>query len=74
MQPKNKPLRRRKYDATFKADVLKMIDYGQSVPYVAQALGISGALIYNRDGGPLETTEQRGRKTILFRSGFRGAD
>jgi transposase-like protein len=74
MQPKNQPLRRRKYDATFKADVLKMIDNGQSVPYVAQALGISEALIYNRDGGPLETTEQRGRKTSLFGSGFRGTD
>ncbi|MFD2935443.1 transposase [Spirosoma flavum] len=46
MQPKNKPLKRRKYDVTFKADVLKMIDNGQSVPYVSQALGISEALIY----------------------------
>lgn len=46
MQPKNKPLKRRKYDTTFKADVLKMIDNGQSVTYVAQALGISEALIY----------------------------
>ncbi|MFC5413195.1 transposase [Larkinella bovis] len=46
MQPKNTPLKRRKYDATFKADVLKMIANGQSVPYVAQALGISEALIY----------------------------
>jgi transposase len=46
MQPKNKSLRRCKYDATFKADVLKMIDNGQSVAYVAQALGISEALIY----------------------------
>lgn len=46
MQPKNKPLKRRKYDTTFKADVLKMIANGQSVAYVAQALGISEALIY----------------------------
>ena len=46
MQPKNKPIKRRKYDATFKADVLKMIANGQSVAYVAQALGISEALIY----------------------------
>ncbi len=46
MQPQNKPLKRRKYDATFKADVLKMIANGQSVAYVAQALGISEALIY----------------------------
>ncbi|UFH57259.1 transposase [Spirosoma sp. KNUC1025] len=51
MQPKNKPLKRRKYSptggpATFKDDVLKMIANGQSVPYLAQALGISEALIY----------------------------
>lgn len=46
MQPKNKPLKRRKYDTTFKTDVLKMIANGQSVAYVAQALGISEALIY----------------------------
>ena len=46
MQPQNKPLKRRKYDAIFKADVLKMIANGQSVAYVAQALGISEALIY----------------------------
>ncbi|MBD2705794.1 transposase [Spirosoma sp. BT702] len=46
MQPKNKSLKRRKYDATFKADVLKMIANGQTVAYVAQALGISEALIY----------------------------
>ncbi|WP_420150918.1 transposase [Spirosoma sp.] len=46
MQPKNKHPKRRKYDATFKDDVLKMIANGQSVAYVAQALGISEALIY----------------------------
>lgn len=46
MQPKNKPQKRRKYDQIFKDDVLKMIANGQSVPYVAQALGISEALIY----------------------------
>jgi transposase len=55
MPPKNNPIIRRKYDrtggpATFKADVLKMITNGQSVAYVAQALGISEALISNRDG------------------------
>lgn len=46
MQPKNNPLKRRKYDADFKADVLRMVNNGQSVPYIAQALGISEALIY----------------------------
>ena len=57
MQPKNKPQKRRKYDQTFKDEVLKMIANGQSVPYVSHALGISEALIYNRDGGPLEATD-----------------
>ena len=46
MQHPNKPLKRRKYDAEFKAEVLKMLANGQSVPYVSQALGISEALIY----------------------------
>jgi len=46
MQPKNHLLKRRKYDPTFKADVLKMIANGQSVAYVAQALGISEAIIH----------------------------
>lgn len=46
MQAKNKPQKRRKYGQTFKDEVLKMIANGQSVPYVAQALGISEALIY----------------------------
>lgn len=40
MQPKNNSSNRRKYDATFK------IANGQSVAYVARALGISEALIY----------------------------
>ncbi|GAB3902003.1 hypothetical protein GCM10028825_54790 [Spirosoma agri] len=50
MQPQNKPPRRRKYiriggPATFKTDVLKRIANGQSVAYVAQALGINDDLL-----------------------------
>lgn len=37
---------RRKYDASFKEDVLKMISSGRSVPDVAQALGIGTHIIY----------------------------
>jgi transposase-like protein len=75
MQLKNNPLKRRKYDRTggpahFKADVLKMIANGQSVAYVAQALGLSEALVYNRDGGPLEATGKRARKPLSFKSSF----
>jgi transposase len=46
MEEKNKWLQRRKYDADFKAEVLKMVANGQSVAYVSQALGISENLIY----------------------------
>lgn len=40
------PKKRRKYDSAFKAEVLRMVDSGQSVAYTAEALGISEALIY----------------------------
>jgi transposase len=41
MEEKNKGLGRRKYDADFKANVLKMVSSGQSVAYVSRALGVS---------------------------------
>jgi transposase-like protein len=37
---------RRKYDEDFKAEVLQMLESGQSVPAVSQALGIGEKLIY----------------------------
>ena len=43
----NVPKKRRKYDSAFKIEVLRMVDSGQSVPYTAQALGISENLIYS---------------------------
>jgi transposase len=46
MEEKNKGLQRRKYDAEFKTEVLKMVAKGQSVAYVSQALGISENIIY----------------------------
>lgn len=46
MEEKNQGLRRRKYDADFKAEVLKMVANGQSVAYVSKALGISENIIY----------------------------
>ena len=38
MQPKNIPKTRRKYDADFKAEVLKMLASGQTAAYIANAL------------------------------------
>ena len=46
MEEKNQGSRRRKYDADFKAEVLKMVANGQSVAYASKALGISENIIY----------------------------
>src|ERR1022692_3467148 len=37
---------RRKYDAEFKKEVIRMIEMGRSVPEVGQSLGIGSNLIY----------------------------
>lgn len=37
---------RRKYDADFKQEVLKMVESGRSVSDISKSLGISGQLIY----------------------------
>ena len=47
MTGKNTKRTRRKYDATFKDDVLKMIATGRSVSDVAQALGIGTHIVYH---------------------------
>jgi transposase len=46
MEQKPVKANRRKYDADFKKEVLKMIESGRSVPEVAQSLGIGNNLIY----------------------------
>ena len=46
MEKKIVKKRQRKYDAQFKAEALKQIENGQRVSAVAQALGISEALLY----------------------------
>jgi transposase len=46
MTGKNTKRSRRKYDASFKEDVLKMISSGRSVGEISQALGIGTNLIY----------------------------
>lgn len=37
---------RRKYDADFKKEVLKMVESGRSIPDISQSLGIGSNLIY----------------------------
>lgn len=46
MDPKKPKENRRKYDADFKNEVLKMVESGRPVPEIAQSLGIGGNLIY----------------------------
>lgn len=46
MKRKNVKSSRRRYDADFKTEVVKMIESGRSVPEVAQSLGIGNNLIY----------------------------
>ena len=63
MQPKNTPKTRRKYDADFKAEVLKMLASGQTAAYVAKALGVSENLIYR-----WKTMNQVGKKIVAGQS------
>jgi transposase len=46
METKKTSKKRRKYDADFKAEVLKMIDNGQSATQISQKLGLGENLIY----------------------------
>jgi transposase len=46
MESKSVKTTRRKYDADFKKEVIKMIESGRTVPDVAQSLGIGTNLIY----------------------------
>lgn len=46
MEKKIKKRQQRKYDAQFKQEALRQIENGQSVVAVAQALGVSEALLY----------------------------
>ena len=58
-----KPKTRRKYDADFKADVLKMLDSGQTAAYIANVLGVSENLIYR-----WKSINQVGKKVIVGQS------
>jgi transposase len=46
MEHKNAQKLRRKYDASFKAEVVNMIANGRSVPDIARSLGIGENIIY----------------------------
>ena len=60
MQTQKQPKSRRKYDADFKAEVLKMLANGQPAAYIANALGISENIIYR-----WKSTSQVGIKALV---------
>ena len=60
MQAQTQIKHRRKYDADFKAEVLKMLANGQTAAYIANALGISENIIYR-----WKSTNQVGKKALV---------
>jgi transposase len=56
MQDKNTEKPRRKYDASFKAEVVNMIAAGRTVPDIARSLGIGENVIYRWRKKALEGT------------------
>jgi transposase len=57
---------RRKYDASFKEEVLKMVASGRSVPEIAQALSIGDNLVYrwkNADRAARNTDKAKGEES-----------
>jgi transposase len=47
MEKKALKKRHRKYDSDFKAEALRQVSNGRSIPEVAQSLGIAENLLYN---------------------------
>ena len=57
MQNKNPQKGRRKYDASFKQEVVNMIASGRPVPEIARSLGIGENIIYRWRQKALDATE-----------------
>lgn len=65
MQHKNAQKTRRKYDASFKQEVVGMIASGRSVPEIARSLGIGENIIYRwRQNALGSTSVPQGSTTI----------
>ena len=63
MNEKKQPIRRRKFDAEFKAEALRMIAKGQSASTVARSLNISKKLLSRRKSQ--QTSQRRRQSTDL---------
>ena len=58
MKEKNTGAKRRKYDASFKEEVLRMIAAGRPASEVAQSLGIGEHLIYKWKSRSTDSSQQ----------------
>jgi transposase len=63
MQHKNPQKSRRKYDASFKQEVVGMIAAGRTVPEISRSLGIGENIIYRWRKQALGSTEQAAAPT-----------
>ena len=59
MDSKKQKTSRRKYDAAFKSEVVKMIAAGRSVPDVARSLGVGENLIYRWKKQAIDASESQ---------------
>ncbi len=61
MTDKTSSKKRRKYDADFKAEVLKMVASGKPVTEISQALGIGENIIYRWKSKQRQVSSQQGK-------------
>ncbi len=61
MTQKTSSTKRRKYDADFKAEVLKMVASGKPVTEISQALGIGENIIYRWKSKQRQVSSQQGK-------------
>lgn len=66
MEPKKAKANRRKYDADFKNEVLKMVESGRPVPEIAQSLRIGSNLIYYWVKRVKKSSSNAGDKSTLI--------
>jgi transposase len=59
--------RKRKYDASFKADVLRQIEGGRPVTEVAKSVGISEGLIYIWRSSEKQQQSSESDAVVMFR-------
>jgi len=64
--PNNPTPARRKFDKAFKAEALRMLDEGQSLPHVAKSLNVSDQLLHTwKHAHKKQTQKQAGNSELI---------